>query len=676
MGLLDAGTVEDAAAQTMYARTTGSRPFSTARMAAKPRLPFLPGYSGQMSRRHGKTQSLVYSAGGPMVVDKLQDIPKLNLDLVETMCDTSRRRTSRTRRPASLDTRAIQSARTSNWPARPPAWLQHDRQVLRFAAYFQEPVTESQLETFRVRQCTICYFLEDATMMVTEPRVENSGLSQGNFIRRHRIPKTEEQGGGYFGPEDLKCGATVTLYSRDFRIAGCDRFTRDYYVATTGEPPGEPEEVPADAFARSRMRLAVEDEEAVQIGSSRRRRGGGINLVEAKAFAELAAGGRRRDEKMQQYIENDRKVLCFRCYWDDPTPYGGRHFFLLHYFLADDTVEMLNSYPRNSGRDPYPVFWRRSALSKQPYVNSTPGMTDLDEYYKPEDLLVGGTVEVYGREVFLYDCDQFTRSFYREYMDFEQESIKVREVRPVYPQLACPPHIGIGTEEDSLASCLHLTPKAPRRDLRKLMDNAHKLLRFHARPINRPDEEARRRFIVGLYLADDSVAVWELKQRNSGFLEWRFASRSRKTNPATGTWFKPADFHIGAIIEISAVVFLLLGADEYTLKFMEEQPSEFPFADAAQVTSKLSGLSQVLRALPTGDITAADLRQLAHEHLGADLNAHELATLQRACGDAGQDPPPQGLQERAAGEDVGLNKVPHEPEPKPISVARLLQLIR
>ena len=36
------------------------------------------------------------------------------------------------------------------------------------------------------------------------------------------------------------------------------------------------------------------------------------------------------------------QVLRFYAYWDDTTRYGSRMYFTIHYFLADDTVEINN----------------------------------------------------------------------------------------------------------------------------------------------------------------------------------------------------------------------------------------------------------------------------------------------------------------------------------------------
>lgn len=68
-------------------------------------------------------------------------------------------------------------------------------------------------------------------------------------------------------------------------------------------------------------------------------------------------------DKLKKFIENDRKVLRFFCLWDDRDAlYGDRRPYVLHYFLADDTVEILEVNEPNSGRDPFPVFLKRGPL--------------------------------------------------------------------------------------------------------------------------------------------------------------------------------------------------------------------------------------------------------------------------------------------------------------------------
>lgn len=46
----------------------------------------------------------------------------------------------------------------------------------------------------------------------------------------------------------------------------------------------------------------------------------------------------------------------------------------LHYFLGDDTIEILEKVPPNSGRDAVSVFLRRSRLPKEPLPVFQPGV--------------------------------------------------------------------------------------------------------------------------------------------------------------------------------------------------------------------------------------------------------------------------------------------------------------
>jgi len=50
-------------------------------------------------------------------------------------------------------------------------------------------------------------------------------------------------------------------------------------------------------------------------------------------------------------LENDRKVLKFHVFSELP--------YIMHYYLADDTIEIKEVNYANSGRDPFPMMLRR-----------------------------------------------------------------------------------------------------------------------------------------------------------------------------------------------------------------------------------------------------------------------------------------------------------------------------
>ena len=132
--------------------------------------------------------------------------------------------------------------------------------MLNFKAYFQEPVVEDPTENYRIRKCIIYYYLDDDTIHIIESRVENSGIPQGVFLKRHKLPKpgsygtTTTQGGGTYDWTDLRLGSNLDVYSRVFRIVDSDDFTKAFF-ANEGVDIGTPEPFPNDPFAHTRAMI-------------------------------------------------------------------------------------------------------------------------------------------------------------------------------------------------------------------------------------------------------------------------------------------------------------------------------------------------------------------------------------------------------------------------------------
>lgn len=40
-----------------------------------------------------------------------------------------------------------------------------------------------------MRKVKIYYYLADETLFITEPKIENSGIPQGVFLKRQKVPK-------------------------------------------------------------------------------------------------------------------------------------------------------------------------------------------------------------------------------------------------------------------------------------------------------------------------------------------------------------------------------------------------------------------------------------------------------------------------------------------------------
>lgn len=508
------------------------------------------------------------------------------------------------------------------YPTQSPAWLKHEKQVLRFYGFFQEHVTERPDENCRYRHVSFMYYMEDGTLAMTEPRVENSGIPQGQFLKRHRVPR--QDGVGFVGPDDFKCGQGIHLYGRTYHVTGCDRFTRWFYEEN-GIEVGEDEPM-------------VEDRWQAQYKFRRTAERGGLPMTTGcmndKNYAKFQIGQPATDLKFTQFLHNDRKVLRFKAFWDDTTEYGARVYMVLHYYLADNTVEINEAHCRNSGRDNYPVFCKRGPLRKKNKISAYPNMLEADGgLYHPEDLAVGQSINVWGRTVMLYDCDDFTQKFYLEFVQLDQKvnCIDVSESPIRHLKLQPPPHNGIGTEEDSLINCQMIMPKPHRPDVAKLMVLSGENLRFEAKMVNGEPEDECRRFCIAFFPDTEKIAVYELQVRNSGHMGGKFREKNRIKNPETGKYFELKDFYVGKIVTVCAQPFQILKADEHCLQFLESRPDQFPYADPVACAQRLVPIFDEPELQVESGIGPDRLKDLATS-VGVDLADHEVITLLRRFG--------------------------------------------
>nr|KAF6492001.1 EF-hand domain containing 2 [Molossus molossus] len=556
-------------------------------------LPLLPGYSFNRNVGKDKSHRMLVAEGKPGIGEL----------------------------PLAQSTKPKYSAFPKAMGSAVPSWVAFDKQVLSFDAYEEDEVHDKRQEKYRIRRYKIFFYPEDDTIQVNEPEVKNSGLPQGTFIRRHRIPLPPPDCDQFYTVYHFNINIDIVFYGRTFKIYDCDAFTKNFLkkIGIKLNPPGE---CPEDPYTKMRK----ETLECVQ------------PLRPYESF-----------DTLKQFLEYDRKVLRFFCLWDDSVSlFGDRRQLILHYFLSDDTIEIKELLPHNSGRDPMSYFLQRGKLPKYgpPGVYQPGEVTDrvvlnvysgyrvsrvhgylLDKYkmgkleqefYKDSDLSVGTTINVWGRKVLLCDCDEFTKTYYKTKYGIENfTSISCKPPSPPKIERKFPPYTGFGSEEDSLRSCIGLVP-IPRPNLeafRKFMeidsyDNISNILRFFAKLITDKCADQDRLFIISYFLSNNTISVFEPIEKNSGNAGGLFLKRMRVKRPGQeifkselSEYIQPEELYIGAKVNVNGYLFILLNADEYTLKFMEENSDRFPFSNLELALQKLKDeksksreIKQVFRA--------------------------------------------------------------------------------
>jgi len=476
-----------------------------------------------------------------------------------------------------------------------PAHVYFDKKVLKFKAWFQQTVHESNKEHFRVRPVDLYYYLEDDSIAVVEPVVENSGMPQGKLIKRQRLPKNDV--GDHWTWKDINLGMNITFYGKVFHIYDCDKWTRDY-LESEGIEVNAPGDVPADPYIEKRIRS-----EALQT---------------FKTPSDF--------DKLRQFLEMDRKVLRFFCVWDDrDNMFGELRKFVIHYYLVDDTLEVREVHTANDGRDPFPILINRHRVPKDRYdVKSVfPGITmelteqEIKEYLTPRDFSIGKTVIIYNRPFLIYEVDNFTKAFYwKNFGTTDFTPVDVNQVRTELPKMEVAPYNGYGSQEDSMQSCMSLIPQPPKKDFIKMLENDGRELRFEAVMESKKPEDRGRRFIITYRLSDDMITVYEPPVRNSGIIGGKFLERTRVAKPVVAPerpeFYGPADFYIGAVVEIFRHRFVITNADEFVLKYMEANSSQFPDATVQSLREKLAATT-IREQRPSSSSNPAEMRQIVEE---------------------------------------------------------------
>jgi hypothetical protein len=550
--------------------------------------------------------------------------------------------------------------------------------VSTFIAYFMEPATETIEE--RCRKVGIKFYHEDNTIEIIEPKVENSGLLQGKFLKRHQIfkPVTRITPGSTVSKNenarksllytlaDMTAGAQLEIYNRVYTIVDCDLMTKQYMVETLQFPFGNPLPLPSNIYdpkSRAGMSRAVtRSSRNVSSGTST---ASGISSADGSLYT--SHGGCK---KKSGFFEYDRKVLRFYGVWDSREAlFGDVIRVKLHYTLADDKIEIVQIPDRNNGRDPLNTLLKKSVIMKKESVlgddfstmfarsgtpttnlnkstslngeriDSPSQVVEQQRPYHWSDLHIGDTIAVASMKIMLIDADAFTRQFYQEKSLPLGPPIELEQ--PVYPEVKSeiPPYNGFGSEEDSLQTCKNsLIPTAPMKDGLKMNLFQGLILRFAATIHNPREADKTREFIIQVHLEDDTFQIREPPKRNTGHNGGIFLSRCKlESHHANQKVLTPLDMFVGATVTILSHQFDVYDCDHYTFKYMEDNANQYPFSNIALVNAKVRTRKEVVQrlfltypALTSRMLDVPELMEILVNKAGLDLVKQEVCTLYRA----------------------------------------------
>jgi Ca2+-binding EF-hand superfamily protein len=491
-----------------------------------------------------------------------------------------------------------------------PDWKTLDNKVLRFYGYFTERVPESPVETLRVRRVTVLYYLADNTVAVNENAVAggNSGMRSGCIMSRHADSSVSVR--------SLGLGEFLTLRGRDVTLVDCDPFTREFF-AKMGLALGETGEYPPDTFAAaqaSKQRTVIRDEDHRSLKQS-------MEMAAALASGHASSTMTREErERTERFLKHDREVLSFFATWN-------KRLFRVSYFIADGTMAVNFLKAPNDGRDPVAAFVKRGKIPKGKFalksLDTISAPRDIKgDYFTDADLGTGITINLFGRDLYLFDCDPYTREYYRsthgrELATFDKGQTEGDGNPAQFSQRAVeyPPYNGYGTEEDSLGSVKHMVPKPPKKDLAKYMRHAQDVLRYSAEIDNPAPEDEGRKFIVCYYLADDTVSVFEYAMRNSGHTGGKVFARAKVPGVV------PENMQPGSVVRLFGACYKLIEADERTERFLETGASMGggPDSNAEEL------LARVRICLTQKFLRLTD----AYRHFSAGSNGIGFAELRR-----------------------------------------------
>lgn len=282
--------------------------------------------------------------------------------------------------------------------------------------------------------------------------------------------------------------------------------------------------------------------------------------------------------KMPSWLEHDRHVLRYFAYTAERVLNSREELerirkYVIFYYLADDSVQILENREENSGI-PQGAFLHRHRIAKND-----------SEFFNEHDFQIGGAVRIYGSAFHIVDADPFTRTFMKEQrntdlagaVDYPADAHTVKH----HNDRIHNPKGGV----NPIRQYVEETLGAPSREQQKrtfdFLAHDREVLAFECQWDDATlFGEKRSHFRLMYYLADKTVQVFEPHKshmKNSGrdpyptLLSRRRLPKQVANTPITlighndSAYYMPEDFHVGKTVNVFGRDFLITRAsNDYT----------------------------------------------------------------------------------------------------------------
>ncbi|KAJ5076873.1 ef-hand domain-containing family member c2 [Anaeramoeba ignava] len=367
-----------------------------------------------------------------------------------------------------------------------PSFVQLDKQVLRFFAYFEDEIKDEGIGEKRIRYCSIFYYLATQEIKIIEKIQQNSGLDQGVILSKQQVSKnyspsflSKKQ--NLITENDFQISQITKIFSREYHIFDADDFTYNYYEKK-GKPLNQSIKPPKDKYTQKREEL-----DKIRNNYSRKKFENEPNST--KFF--------------KKNPSEEDNILVF---WAVKKTVGIPCHFRIVFYLEDNTLSITEISKDSQNQNS--TFLRRTTVPKRftSFQNfSFPTKKTENEHLIPDDFVIGKNISIFGSVFFIYKCDETTKNYFRK-NGFDEKDLEI-EIPDEFKE------IQTNKKKFNFEKKIRtFDEKKEKLDIRKFLENSGKVLRFLALIQNREtkdfEKSMKTQIIQEQLKIDNSISLY------------------------------------------------------------------------------------------------------------------------------------------------------------------------